>query len=126
MLTYLAAYQDRCFVQAVIFPNLLATIGKSVCIRFLWNVLRLAFGSDGTGFKAAFPQSHPGARYGAADAVFATPLALLTLLREKRVRNCLYNVTHSCSEPTLYETDTLRRGAVEEATDITAERIRVH
>ncbi|CDI75329.1 ATP-dependent RNA helicase, putative [Eimeria praecox] len=38
-----------------------------------------------TGFRAAFPQSHPGARYGAADAVFATPLSLLTLLKEKRL-----------------------------------------
>ncbi|CDJ38108.1 ATP-dependent RNA helicase, putative [Eimeria tenella] len=40
---------------------------------------------EGTGFKAAFPQSHSGSRYGAADAVFATPLSLLTLLKEKRL-----------------------------------------
>lgn len=45
--------------------------------------------AEGTGFKAAFPQSHSGSRYGAADAVFATPLSLLTLLKEKRVRRIL-------------------------------------
>ncbi|KAL8442159.1 hypothetical protein Emed_007415 [Eimeria media] len=39
----------------------------------------------GTGFKAAFPQAHAGCCYGAADAVFATPLSLLTLLKEKRL-----------------------------------------
>ncbi|CDJ50374.1 hypothetical protein EBH_0033060 [Eimeria brunetti] len=47
---------------------------------------------EGTGFKAAFPQSHKGAMYGAADAVFATPLSLLTLLREKRL--CLTDCNH--------------------------------
>ncbi|OEH75287.1 DEAD-box ATP-dependent RNA helicase 57 [Cyclospora cayetanensis] len=41
--------------------------------------------TEGSGFKAAFPQTHSGGRYGTADAIFATPLSLLTLLQKKRL-----------------------------------------
>ncbi|KAL8441217.1 hypothetical protein Emag_007361 [Eimeria magna] len=52
--------------------------------RLLLLLLLLFCCAEGTGFRAAFPQAHAGSCYGAADAVFATPLSLLTLLKEKR------------------------------------------
>lgn len=48
--------------------------------------------TDGTGFRAAFSQARAGAAYGAADAVFATPLSMLSLLKEKRL--CLSDCQH--------------------------------
>ncbi|KAL8269460.1 hypothetical protein Esti_006610 [Eimeria stiedai] len=50
--------------------------------------------TEGTGFKAAFSQAHAGCCYGAADALFATPLSLLALVKEKRLslRDCQHLV----------------------------------
>lgn len=57
--------------------------------------------ADGIGFKAVFPQSHTGGSYGTSDAIFATPLSLVTLVTQSKVTatNPMMPATHlQCCE----------------------------